>query len=156
MNYTISYRAARAALVRRVAAPYKLRIKKIRADFAGGYYPPLQHTFITLSVSERNPSVAPRQLPYRGAEKQANEVRPYGRQDKYLQRFRAACAASVRRVAAPYETASNKFVDFSPLPHKSPQYSIFILLILYMVISINQHLYINYDMSFSALLSLRR
>ena len=131
MNYTISYRAARAALVRRVAAPYKLRIKKIRADFAGGYYPPLQHTFITLSVSERNPSVAPRQLPYRGAEKQANEVRPYGRQDKYLQRFRAACAASVRRVAAPYETASNKFVDFLPLPHKSPQYRIFILLIIH-------------------------
>lgn len=60
------------------------------------------------------------------------------------------------RVAAPYETASNKFVDFLPLPHKSPQYSIFILLILYMVISINQYLYINYDMSFSALLSLRR
>ena len=131
MNYTISYRAARAALVRRVAAPYKLRIKKIRADFAGGYYPPLQHTFITLSVSERNPSVAPRQLPYRGAEKQANEVRPYGRQDKYLQRFHAAYAASVRRVAAPYKTANDKFVDFLPLPHKSPQYSIFILLIIH-------------------------
>ena len=36
-------------------------------------------------------------LPLYRLQKQANEVRPCGRQNKPLQRFRAACAAAVRR-----------------------------------------------------------
>ena len=71
----------------------------------GWRYPLISRTFSLFTFtyyferSETNPSVlaSPIQLPYRGAEKQANEVRPYGRQDKYLQRFRVARAASVRR-----------------------------------------------------------
>ena len=33
----------------------------------------------------------------------ADDIRPYGRQNKSLQRLRAACAVSVRRVAATYK-----------------------------------------------------
>ena len=38
----------------------------------------------------------------------------------------------------------------------NPHNTAYLYFLLYMVISINQYLYINYDMSFSALLSLRR
>jgi hypothetical protein len=52
-------------------------------------------------------------LPLFILQKQTNKVLSLGQQNKLLQRFRAAVAAAVRRVAAPYKLCANKSLQIS-------------------------------------------
>jgi hypothetical protein len=77
-------------------------------------------------------------LPLFILQKQTNKVLSLGQQNKLLQRFRAAVAAAVRRVAASYKLCANKSLQISRADDIRPYRTLFHYLLLLITLSVSE------------------
>ena len=77
-------------------------------------------------------------LPLFILQKQTNKVLSLGQQNKLLQRFRAAIAAAVRRVAAPYKSCANKSLQISRVDDIRPYRTLLHYSLLLITLSVSE------------------